>query len=606
MKNNHASGLALSVLNTAGTTRLLGVANVGVVVKGNAVDATYFRVRNFADNADVFAVTESGITATGLTAPVISDYSVYTGQGSAPSAPVAGKTRVYSLSADDKMYYRTSAAIRTFATVEGTETLLLKTLTTPALSGPVVSDYASLTGQGSAPSAPSAGSTLFYSLSADDKLYFRNSAATRTIATVEGSETLLLKTLTAPTLSTPTVTDSLKITQTTAPTGAVSSAWIYSDSTATPAATFLHYKSGSDTARTLVDTSQAQTLALKTLTAPTLNSPIVGENLQINDRAGVAPTGTASTAFLYKTTLNATLKYKAGNDTERTVASIEGTETLLAKTLTAPIIGSGLNLETGAAPTNIGSNAVIYHKTGTLSVLHYKAGSDSEKVLVDTTTGQTLSSKILDVAQVPLRITFTPVSAPTWTSGDALLYASTTVSGAMAYKSASDTERIIVDTSSTQTIGTGKTLTTPILTNPVVNSYVDVTQAAAPSAPGIGYARLYHKNSTAFLYYQTNAAVERELVDTTSTQAISGKTFGSGMAFTTPTLTGPITANYGDWAWISAPGAPAASYTRVYAKNDNNLYFHPYGGSETLLLTTSNSSSVAASGFARGLSLGSI
>lgn len=366
LRNRHTDGAALAVYDSSNTTKLLDVVNAGVVVRGKTIASTYFRVRNFANNADIFAVDESGATVGGvgfvtltgtqtltnktLTTPVldgavIDDYMDVNQPVSAPANPGASKLRLYGLSSDSILRHRNSAGtVVQVLDDTSTQTATNKTFTTPALVGPVVSDYAVLAGQGGAPTAPSAGVTRLYSLSADDKVYFRNSTITRTLATVEGTETLLLK----------------------------------------------------------------------TLTAPTLNNPVFGDYSTINARSSVIPTPGSGVAHVYLEAAGTVLKYKASSSTERT------------------------------------------------------------------------------------------------------------------------------------------------------------------------------------------------LVDTDSTQTLSNKTFSAGLALSTPTLTGPITANYGDWAWISSPGVPAASYTRVFAKNDNNLYFHPYGGSETLLLTTANSTTFTAAGFARGLSLGSL
>ncbi len=233
LRNRHALGAALAVFNDDQTIKLLDVANVGVVVRGDDIANTYFRVRNFANDSDVFAVTEAGVTVSGvglvtltgtqtltnktlttpvLNGPVLDDYMDINQPVSAPSNPAASKLRLYGLSSDAIIRHRNSSGtvVQLLDNVTA-QTATNKTFTAPVLDAAVVSTYNAFTGQAGAPDAPSAGTTRFYSLSADDKMYFRTSAVTRTLATVEGTETLLGKTLTSAVLTTPSVSEYMTI-----------------------------------------------------------------------------------------------------------------------------------------------------------------------------------------------------------------------------------------------------------------------------------------------------------------------------------------------------------------------------------------------------------
>lgn len=337
LRNREASGNALNVLNDGGTISLFKVANVGVVVKGSASDKTYFRVRNFADTQDVFAVTESGASINGvdfvtltatqtltnktLTAPVlngavINDYADINQPVSAPANPGASKLRVYGLSSDSILRHRNSAGtVVEIIDDTSAQTLTNKTLTQPTVTTPTVSGYIGLVSQASDPVAPSAGSLKLYGLTSNDKLYFRNSSGIRSVATQEGTETLTNKTLTSPLVS-----DYIKFAQTTAPTGAAGNAWIYSKS-ATPG--LLFYKANSDTERTIVDTDSTQTLSNKSfgsglaLAQPVLTGPVIA-NYQ--DTAHIASPGAPASGYT---------RIYAKNDNNMYFHPQGGSETLL-------------------------------------------------------------------------------------------------------------------------------------------------------------------------------------------------------------------------------------------------------------------------------------
>ena len=337
VRNRDTAGAALAVYNDGQTIKLLDVANIGVVIRGSAADKTYFRVRNFANTADVFAVTESGATIGGvafvtltdtqtltnktLTAPVlngaiVNDYMDINQPVSAPANPGASKLRLYGISTDSIIRHRNSAGtVVQMVDDQTAQTLTNKTLSTTTLSNASMTGSLQITSEATDPAAPSAGAVKLYALTSTDKLYFRNSTGIRSIATQEGTETFTNKTITSVLIS-----DYVKFAQTTAPTGAAGNAWLYSKS-ATPGVLF--YKANSDTERTLVDTDSTQTLSGKSFSAglalatPTLTGPVVA-NYQ--DTAHIASPGAPAAGYT---------RFYAKNDNNIYFHPQGGSETLI-------------------------------------------------------------------------------------------------------------------------------------------------------------------------------------------------------------------------------------------------------------------------------------
>jgi hypothetical protein len=64
--NLDAAGQGLRVWNSEISTQLLLVDHNGIQVRPNSIgQAYYFRVRNFANNADIFTVNEAGVSLGG-------------------------------------------------------------------------------------------------------------------------------------------------------------------------------------------------------------------------------------------------------------------------------------------------------------------------------------------------------------------------------------------------------------------------------------------------------------------------------------------------------------------------------------------------------------
>lgn len=212
--NRGLGGLALAVKNALRTVTLFEVKEAGAIVRPNAASGTVFRVRNFADNADLFSVAADGsvsigstgavvtidgvqtvtnktLTAPNLNTPVIPSYADFLNTAT-PTTPAAGSLRVFE-NADSLRYINSASVVRQLATLDGTETLTNKTLTTPSMNGPVISNYADYT-QGGAPLAPSAGINRLYGV-AGPLLRYIHSGGTKELVDTDSVQTLVNKTL---------------------------------------------------------------------------------------------------------------------------------------------------------------------------------------------------------------------------------------------------------------------------------------------------------------------------------------------------------------------------------------------------------------------------
>lgn len=95
-------------------------------------------------------------------------------------------------------------------------------------------------------------------------------------------------------------------------------------------------------------------------------------------------------------------------------------------------------------------------------------------------------------------------------------------------------------------------------------------------------------------------------VTLTGTQTLTNKTLTSPI-LNSPTInsaveTSPNVANYLEFDWNTNPGG-AVNKSRVWAKNDNGIYYTLPGGTIVSFITSLNAPSLSALGFARNLAL---
>jgi len=86
----------------------------------------------------------------------------------------------------------------------------------------------------------------------------------------------------------------------------------------------------------------------------------------------------------------------------------------------------------------------------------------------------------------------------------------------------------------------------------------------------------------------SNGTVMKELVDTDTTQTLSGKTLtaptSNNGTFNTPTINNPTIADYADLEEQASVGTnPSAGFRRFFVKSDGNAYLRDSSGNETLL-----------------------
>jgi hypothetical protein len=231
-----------------------------------------------------------------------------------------------------------------------------------------------------------------------------------------------------------------------------------------------------------------------------------------------------------------------------------------------------------------------------------------------TLTNKTISGGIITSSKVSNNLDFFQnTSAPAAPDASYLKLYALTGDNQLRIKNSSGTAFVIADLSTAQEM-TNKILTSPTITGaamsaPVISNYAQFTQGAAPSNPGAGSLRIYARNAagTSGLFFKSADDTEKEVVDLSTAQTLSNKTFGAGISFTTPTLSAPTISNYIDMTQlVTRPGADA-SKVRVWMKNDNNLYMTlPGSASDIVFFNSSNASTVAAVGFARNMALGGL
>lgn len=295
------------------------------------------------------------------------------------------------------------------------------------------------------------------------------------------------------------------------------------------------------------------------------------------------------------------------SDLARTLFEVRHTGTVVRPNAASQSIFKVLR-DDGTTAFEVSSTGV-----GTSSV-----STGSETFITDsstsTLTNKTLSGGIITSSKVSNNLDFFQnASAPAAPDASYLRLYALTGDNQLRVKNAANTAFVLADLSTAQEL-TNKTLTSPAITSPaisapIISSYAQFTQGAAPSNPGAGSLRIYARNAagTSGFFFKSADDTEREVVDISTAQTLTNKTFGSGISFTTPTLSGPIISNYIDMTQlVTRPGSDATK-VRLWMKNDNNLYMTlPGAGSDIVFFNSSNATTVAAAGFARGMALGGL
>ena len=170
----------------------------------------------------------------------------------------------------------------------------------------------------------------------------------------------------------------------------------------------------------------------QTLTNKTLTSPIIGTSLILDTGATIVFEGATADAF--ETTLAVTDPTADRTvtipDATTTLVGTDTTQTLTNKTLTSPVVGTSLILDTAATITFEGSTADAFETT--LTVADPTADRtvtipDATTTLVGTNTTQTLTNKSISGSDNTLTaIPLTTAASATWTSYTPTLTAVTT------------------------------------------------------------------------------------------------------------------------------------------------------------------------------------
>ena len=325
--NSGTGGRALIVKNSSQSVNILTAQDDGVIIKPHSASQSVFRVRNFADNANLFEVSTSGVSigsealATDvnvitlqnktlqsaiLKANLVDDYLDIKQQTPAlASNPAANRLRLYADVGTDNVKVRTSGGVvSTLVDVENTQTLLQKSLTAPGLETPVITATTNIATRfvnsaANPVNSPVAGSVFIYTVA--DALRVKDSVGTvKNFATLEGVETFASKTLTSPNLDTALVRDYLKFTLVGSPvaTPAGTEGFLW----APTGTTVLRYKLGDSTVREVVDLDSNQNLFNKTLTSPiitavSLSAPVISNYAEFSWVSN--PGGTASKSRLW-------------------------------------------------------------------------------------------------------------------------------------------------------------------------------------------------------------------------------------------------------------------------------------------------------------------
>jgi hypothetical protein len=165
-------GGAAPVAPAAGRHRMYGMASDGSIRFKDSSGTEHF----VATLGDVQTFTGKTLTNPTVTSPQVSDYIEYT-QIATPSAPGAGKVRVYSKSGTNLMNFITSTSgEKTMTDTDSVQTLTNKTLGTgtslagASLSNPIITNYEDMTEGAASPGDPGAGKLRIWAKN-DNNLY---------------------------------------------------------------------------------------------------------------------------------------------------------------------------------------------------------------------------------------------------------------------------------------------------------------------------------------------------------------------------------------------------------------------------------------------------
>jgi hypothetical protein len=366
--------------------------------------------------------------------------------------------------------------------------------------------------------------------------------------TLTGTQVLTNKTLTAPVINSARVGDFIDETQqASAPAAPAAGNVRFYTRTADEIPRYIGAAGAVE--KILVDTSSVQSLINKTLTAPQMSDAVITTFIETILQAGAPANPTAGRYRMYALSSDGSVRFLDSTGTAHTVATLGDTQTLIGKTITAPIISS---------PS-----------------------------MTDFVEYATQGSNPAAPAAGKIRV-FVPSS-----------------DGILRWIDSTSAIHILTTLGDTQTL-TGKTLTSPIVTALMLSDYIEATQIATPTAPGAGKARVYSKTGTDLIHYRTSTSGEKIVTDTDSVQTLTNKTLGSGTSLSGASLSNPIITNYMDLTeGAASPGDPGAGKIRFWAKTDNNLYVVMPGGSVAVINTSSNTPATGTS-LARAISLGSL
>lgn len=114
------------------------------------------------------------------------------------------------------------------------------------------------------------------------------------------------------------------------------------------------------------------------------------------------------------------------------------------------------------------------------------------------------------------------------------------------------------------------------LSGAVVDTFVDVAEAAAPGTPAAAHVRLYAK-SDGLLYQKDDAGLETGLAGGGSLADHNHTAAGGDGG----DLDGAAVGDFLEFAEVAAPSTPAAGLVRLYAKADGSFYQKDDAGTET-------------------------
>lgn len=291
------------------------------------------------------------------------------------------------------------------------------------------------------------------------------------------------------------------------------------------------------------------------------------------------------------------------SDLERTLFEVRHSGTVVRPNAAAQSIFRVLDIN-GTTVFEVTDTGIT---TGTASLI---TDSSTSTLTNKTITGGVLNSpRVADYLDI-IKVAAPPAAPP---AADRERLYSLVGESFLTYKDNAGTIKQMVDTASVQVL-TGKTLTTPsitapTITNPVVTGYVQLVQGAAPTNPGAGNLRLYARNQggTSGLFYKSADDTEREIVDLNTTQILSNKTLGAGISLSTATLIAPYLNNYLEMErLVGTPGGAGGTRNRLWVGTDNYLHVTMPGGTDQIVFTNANATTIAGASFVRAAALGGL